>query len=154
MEDHYDDLGEDLSGLGKENQIFLTDLIFEDTEYEPVDEADNFIAGIITQFPLGNPYYDNNTETIRTNDLKLSFQLLLQSGIGLDLCEICGGQARTSTVAIRRRLAVGKKFDLVTQRDLNDKSNRTMVEEYIYNRTMFFVSSWHLNGEQWDHCPI
>ena len=39
----------------------------------------------------------------------------------VDIVEICGGEARTSTLAVRRHLRVGPNYDLVTNVDLNDE---------------------------------
>ena len=39
--------------------------------------------------------------------------LLASAGEGLDMCELCGGEARTTQLAIRRRLTSGRNFDLV-----------------------------------------
>ena len=49
----------------------------------------------------------------------------------VDLVEICGGAARTSTVCIRKQLQVGRNFDLITQCDLNDPSQQQMVTQYF-----------------------
>ena len=108
--------------------MLLCDEIIETVEYDVFDEADSFFEGIGIQFPFNDPNFNPRITTIQTS-LKSSFQLLFQSGIGLDLCEICGGEARTSTIAIRRQLEVGENFDLVTHCDLIVESNRGLVEQ-------------------------
>eukprot|EP00959_Pyramimonas_sp_CCMP1952_P066855 1395883-Pyramimonas_sp.AAC.1 len=45
--------------------------------------------------------------------------------------EACGGQARTSRLAIRRRLKAGETFDLVTGCDLNDESQQRAAEQCV-----------------------
>ena len=57
--------------------------------------------------------------------------LLTEAGPGLDMCELCGGEARATTVAVRRRLKTGKNFDLVTHVDLNDPKVQRQVRKYI-----------------------
>ena len=46
--------------------------------------------------------------------------VLATVGPGIDICEFCGGEARTSAVAIRRHLSAGRNFDLVTHTHLGD----------------------------------
>lgn len=50
---------------------------------------------------------------------------------GLDLVELCGGEGRTSTIAIRRHFSVGENFDLVTSWNLNDPSDQEHVLRYF-----------------------
>ena len=50
---------------------------------------------------------------------------------GIDLVEICGGEGRTNTIAIRRHLKVGENFDLVTSWDLNKPSDQDDVLKYF-----------------------
>jgi hypothetical protein len=49
------------------------------------------------------------------NDL---IQLLGRAGTGIDVRELCGGETRTTTITIRRRLTTGENFDLVARVDL------------------------------------
>ena len=51
---------------------------------------------------------------------------------GLDLVELCGGEGRVSTIAIRRHLEVGENFDLVTSWDLNNSTtDQELVLKYF-----------------------
>ena len=59
------------------------------------------------------------------------FYILFKMELGIDVVELCGGAARTSAIAVRRRLAVGGNFDLVTQCDLNHPTQQIQVEHYI-----------------------
>ena len=43
------------------------------------------------------------------------------------MAEICGGEGRTSALAIKRQLKVGESFDLVTYRDLNSPRDQEQV---------------------------
>eukprot|EP00959_Pyramimonas_sp_CCMP1952_P284918 5956566-Pyramimonas_sp.AAC.1 len=47
---------------------------------------------------------------------------------GVDVVEICGGEARTGQLAVWRRLRIGEKFDVVTSCGLNDEGQRRAVE--------------------------
>ena len=57
--------------------------------------------------------------------------LLAEAGQGIDIAEFCGGEARTTTVAIRRRLRGGRNFDLVTHIDLGDPQTQKKALEYL-----------------------
>ena len=50
---------------------------------------------------------------------------------GIDIVEICGGEARTSTPALRRHLRAGFNFDLVCNVDLNDTEHQAAVVHYF-----------------------
>ena len=52
-------------------------------------------------------------------------------GQGIDIAEICGGQARTTQVAVRRKLKVGPNFDLVTDCDLTCPRQQSYAYEYF-----------------------
>ena len=63
--------------------------------------------------------------------------LLAEAGPGLDMCELCGGEARATTVAVRRRLKTGKNFDLVTHVDLNDPKVQRQVQTIYRGQCSF-----------------
>ena len=59
-----------------------------------------------------------------------------------DIVEICGGSARTSTMCVRKRLKVGKNFDLVTKSDLNDPyEQQLVVQNFIDHKLLVAVMS-------------
>ena len=49
----------------------------------------------------------------------------------LDIVEICGGAARVSHIAIRRRLKTGKNFDIICGFDVNDLETQKKVLTYF-----------------------
>ena len=49
----------------------------------------------------------------------------------VDMVEICGGEARTSTIAVRRHLRAGPNYDLVTNVDLKDVEHQAAVIHYF-----------------------
>ena len=57
--------------------------------------------------------------------------MLATVGPGIDLCEFCGGEARTSAIAIRRHLSAGKNFDLVTDADLGNPEVQKSAMQYL-----------------------
>ena len=122
--DKYDDIGEDLSGLGKDIKTFMQDVTIE---YFTANEPDDpIIDGILTWFPLGNPTTNTVDHVYAQSSLESSLQLLFQSGYGIDFIELCGGAGRPSQLAIRRKLQVGQNFDLVTGFD----SSKTRSTSY------------------------
>ena len=50
---------------------------------------------------------------------------------GIDVMEICGGAARVSQVAVRRRLTTGLNADLVTGTDLNEPREQVSTMKYV-----------------------
>ena len=143
MEEYYDDVGKDLSGLNKimegEDFIYLAaDMICEESEDEGEminlesefnlawflgSEAEN--EDFLTRFPAS---------TQRTTDIQQLFTVLKAcepSQSKLDIVEICGGAARTSYIAIRRRLKVGENFDIICGFDINTSKDQKLVEEYF-----------------------
>ena len=52
---------------------------------------------------------------------------------GTDIVEICGGEGRVSTLAIRRHLETGANFDLITGWNLNDENQQNLVMRYLDN---------------------
>ena len=49
----------------------------------------------------------------------------------IDIVELCGGEARTSQIAVRRRLRVCPNFDLVVGINLNDPAVQRNVLNYL-----------------------
>ena len=48
-------------------------------------------------------------------------EVLLSRGVGDDIVEICGGEARVSQVCVRRSLSIGGNFDILTECDLRTR---------------------------------
>jgi len=119
VEEHYDDLGDDLSGLGADvemhAQTYHVDL------YEPDTSSDEeFVSGMTTWYFLGRPKKTLSQHQHSVADMDQLLVLLSRQGEGMDVCELCGGEGRTTQVAVRRRLHAGRNFDLVTGVDLGN----------------------------------
>ena len=56
--------------------------------------------------------------------------MLLAIGPGTDIAELCGGQARATTLAIRRSLRAGPNFDLITGVNLNNQKDQFLTKRY------------------------
>ena len=64
-------------------------------------------------------------------DLDEASTVLATVGPGVDICELSGGEARTTTVAVRRHLQAGRNLDLVTQADLGDPEVQQTAMRYL-----------------------
>lgn len=68
--------------------------------YGPPDEAEITTTNLITWLPMGCPNLDTSLAIPRTDiytaELELAFSALLQSGVGYDICELCGGEGRAT----------------------------------------------------------
>ena len=71
--------------------------------------------------------------------IREAITLLATLPTDLDICELCGGKARTSRLAIRRQLAVGKNFDLVCGVDLNTDHDQMYTEQYVKKHKPFII---------------
>ena len=135
VEDHHDDCGEDISSLGPLDSLFCQSSSDEEEE-DPIVEN-------LTLFCL----WGSVTETIdcdrlqcmHFSDWEQSLAALASRGEGIDIAEICGGQALTSRVAIRRRLKTGLNFDLVTDCDLTRPRCKAYAWRY-FNENQVFIA--------------
>ena len=64
-------------------------------------------------------------------DMSEIILLLSQQSRGIDIMEVCGGEARVTQVAFRRHLKTGKNFDLVAGLDLTDKKTIEELWQYV-----------------------
>ena len=94
-----DDCGEDLSGLGKDIQMFMLDVYCEDIDESDQDES-------FTPIPHGQDQHE--------------ITYLTKHGSRIDILELCGGTGRISEVAFRKGLTSGGNLDLTTGCDLGD----------------------------------
>ena len=82
---------------------------------------------------------------------------------GIDIIELCGGEARTSTIAVRRHMNTGRNYDIVTNCNLNDPAQQAAVTQYIrtYRPLVAIMAptctpfgpmanfNWHRNYDTW-----
>ena len=109
VEDHHDDCGCDLSGLGDDVELETTSM---------------FLNGLplFTQHSATAQIFDNLDDAIA---------YMARKPPGLDIVELCGGEARCTQIAMRRGLSAGDNFDLKCNCDLNNSVNQDKVLEYI-----------------------
>ena len=145
VQDHYDDIGDNLSGLGPDEG--LKDM-FKDVKVDAPEEldtnehlAESFVAGF--QFgtqgsaPASTSWTRPNT--YKAASLQEALSMLATWGAGRDMCELCGGEARATQVAIRRQLHTGENFDLVTNCDLGDPLEQKRVLIYVEQHDVIVV---------------
>ena len=70
-----------------------------------------------------------NTRVVR--DVYHLVEFIYTTACGLDIVEICGGDARPSQIAVRRQMPSGENFDLRNGYNLNDKRRQDAVWEYF-----------------------
>jgi hypothetical protein len=131
VENHHDDCGTDLSGLGTEE---IDTLLSYEANYD--SDEDN-VSGMNTHWFKGSDWENDFCTAFAPGiteacDVYHMMETLETMDEGtLDMVEICGGVARTSTIAVRRRLRTGANFDLVTDWDLNDPKQQAEVKRYF-----------------------
>ena len=62
------------------------------------------------------------------------------AGDGTDLCELCGGEARPTRIAIRRRPKTGKNFDLIARCDMGLLENQLDFIQYLRKNNVLLVT--------------
>lgn len=131
VEPHFDDCGNNLTGLAN----LLANGSTAIKSDPAMSEAINLVEGLDTYWLTGSGMRDNllcqNEHTYIAGNIEEALNIFQTLDSKVDLVEICGGAARTSTVCIRKQLQVGRNFDLITQCDLNDPSQQQMVIQYF-----------------------
>ena len=137
VEDHHDDCGEDLGSIVDDLDAFVddwTDYLMTGIGDDVLEDNDDPICDNLSLFMLWGevPYkpeanllvvYPSNTEEL------LSF--LNAKGDGIDIAEVCGGEARATQLGVRRRLRTGRNFDLVTDFDLTNSKDAHFAYQYF-----------------------
>ncbi len=142
VEDHSDDCGESLDSISTDLDGDACHLVdsSDDTEWDQEDplvenlELSHLWGG---EAPVYNPL--ENLSLCSFTDFEQTLAVLKCKGQGLDLAEICGGEARTTQIGIRRHLKCGSNFDLVTNFDLTVKHQRMRAWQYFEQNTVLCV---------------
>ena len=110
VEDHVDDCGSDLSGLGSDVLSMAVDLLIPSKTSEEAHYLNSTLVPIISQ---GLPVWwlkGSGTDKPgpqppmihRTGSLDELSSVLAELGPGVDVTELCGGAGRASTICLRR----------------------------------------------------
>ena len=143
VEPHFDDCGDDLSSITTELFAELSSSSDEPPweELEASSDDDDIGSTMSNTFMCGTwdgdrgalPHIASSPTTHHAVDLDDMISLLAHTKSGMDIVELCGGEGRTSKIAVRRHLGVGNNFDIVTGTDLNDPVQQRKVLNYINN---------------------
>ena len=141
VEQHFDDCGEDLSSLtGTTSSNLLVESLLTSDD-EPMSESDfsaSAVANAYAQWALpsmlaeGQPRLHKNS--MLAVDIEEMFAILNEPGhrgYGVEIVEICGGNALTSYLCVRRKLHSGHCFELITGTDLTDPEVESKVLAYL-----------------------
>ena len=141
IEEHYDDCGSDLSGLGPDVLAFMADYLVElessDSESEFDTESSNLISNLHVWWLKGSeaasmPGIGPQASTTRICSTFLELQSTLAAmEAGDDIVELCGGVSRITKVCVRRHLKSGGNYDLVTGCDLNTREGQRQFLDYL-----------------------
>eukprot|EP00969_Alexandrium_andersonii_P180393 7973220-Alexandrium_andersonii.AAC.1 len=66
----------------------------------------------------------SHLQTVHLSTLDEFESVYTSSSSKVDLAEVCGGEGRTSSVAVRRHMPTGPNFDLVLGVDLTKRDNQ------------------------------
>ena len=143
VEEHYDDCGDDLTSITDNEMPLLVDsdsstIAFNNSSDE-ADESSSSEDDFIDQLELFSLFGNRDnpddfplpSTVVRPDSIDHAVSLLASAGEGLDMCEFCGGEQRTTRMAVRRRLSTGKNFDLVCNIDLNDPKEQNKALRYL-----------------------
>ena len=143
VQDHTDDCGEDMSSIGA-SEILLN--------HQWVDQSDSSDSGgdlsetvadglAYTMFygPCADLHcYICNLQVFVARDVDELVLVAHRNGHStFDLAEVCGGQGRTTQLAVRRRLRAGGNFDLVTHTDLAKPREAAAALAYFRDNTVY-----------------
>ena len=142
VEDHCDDCGEDISSLTTDAEDFMfVESDSDDSSEWSSDWLDPLCDNLELSFLWGGdmpiPLCTENLRLVCFTDWDHTNAFLAQKGAGIDLAEICGGEARTTQVGIRRRLKTGLNFDLVTNFDLCNRKQSHYAYNYFVRNNVF-----------------
>ena len=150
VEDHHDDCGEDLTSINPDLDADLPHLV--ETSSDSSDDD-------IEYFHFYGPYTGEILYCLRQEDsfLQLSYTYFDDINHALaafdasqhrtsrkkhrwgdaDIAEICGGEARTTHLGLRRHMRCGPNFDIVTGFDLCNNSVAKQAFEFFVKYKVF-----------------
>ena len=143
VQNHTDDCGEDMSSIGA-NEILLSSQWIDqsDSSDSGGDLSDTVVDGLAHTMLYGAcadlHCYISNLQVFVARDVEeLVYVAQLNGHSIFDLAEVCGGQGRTSQLAVRRRKRAGENFDLVTHTDLAKPREAAAAYAYFRDNTVY-----------------
>ena len=150
VEDHHDDCGEDLSNINPDLDAELPHLV--DTSSDSSDDDIEYfhLYGPYTGellyclrqeesfLQLSYTYFDDITHAVAAFDVSQHRTSRKKHVWGdADIAEICGGEARTTHLGIRRHMRCGPNFDIVTGFDLCNVSTAKEAFNFFVKYEVF-----------------
>ncbi|MFL0756707.1 MAG: hypothetical protein AB8B45_05415, partial [Prochlorococcus sp.] len=124
VQDHTDDCGEDMSSIGASEILFNHQWIDQSDSSDSGDELVETVVGGLAYTMLYGPCADShcyvsNLQVFIASDVEELVTVATHQGYSVfDLAEVCGGQGRTSQLAVHRKKRAGENFDIVIHTDL------------------------------------
>ena len=158
IEDHHDDCGESLDSLTGD----IDEADFAHSDSDSGTESDALCDGLHLHYLWGSAGPDlSHLQLTYFDTWDQTFAVLRRAGPGIDIAEVCGGEGRTSSIAIRRRLRSGRNLDLVHGCDLTKPEVRQAGYNYFKNNRVLVAVmapvcgpfgplshlNWHLHPE-------
>ena len=142
VESHYDDLGDDLSGLGEDVKMLYADLVEECLSDSDTDNSDDDHVASICHFAFfGRAGLREPPQSVMiAATIDKAADLLAQAGQGVDIVDLSGSDGHAATVAIRRRLVGGRNLDVSTQVDLGCPHEQEATLRYLKQNDVFVVA--------------
>ena len=141
VEQRFDDCGEDLSSLHMPEQTsMIAEFLFvSDGDLESdTDDDIACIANAFAQWAIASTLEDGQPplhfNSFLAVDIDEMFAILSEpahKGYGVEIVEICGGNALTSLMCVHRKLHSGHCFELVTGTDLTVPAIQHRVLGYL-----------------------
>ena len=131
VENHFDECGDDNSPIVKDIDTYHAVAISYDELSASSDEDD---YSYLSYMMRGSSMLHSGTispKILQASNMEEAICLLQTIGPGVDIAELCGGVARTATLAVRRSLRAGQNFDLITGVDLNNRKDQELTKKYI-----------------------
>ena len=145
---HFDDCGNDWSGLGKDHlwiDGFADDDEYDDYDlvvydYDYTDHFDTYwfggLSGIRDSVPVAMRRYGDVHLFASTTALEIFVSRTEDAEV--DVCEIAGGAARTSTILARCRVKIGKNYDLIAGSDMTNADEQKAFMKFSCSRRTGF----------------
>ena len=141
VQQHFDDCGESLASLDMPKEYNVKTESFFVSDEETCSEEDTAacqIANAFAQWALpstlaeGQPtLHQNSSIAVDIDEMFTILNEPARKAYGVEIVEICGGNALTSHLCVRRRLHSGHCFELITGTDLTQPSVQAKVLAYL-----------------------
>eukprot|EP00435_Cladocopium_sp_Y103_P057491 s245_g19.t2 len=136
VEQHFDDCGEDMTPLEEKAHmsIFNEDFSDDSSEGDSTEDISKLLSSFVTHGFYGSEC-DLIAETYPSLTVAVDWQeacaVLTARPYGVEIVELCGGEGLTTQMCVRRKLAGGHNFEILTGTDLTNEEVQRSVLEYL-----------------------